>query len=255
VNHVLVRQEEGVWEITLNRPQVRNALSSPMAQELREAVEEAGQKARAVVLTGAGSAFCAGADLKERAGLDAVQSREHNRRLYHAIEAVARCPVPVVAALNGPAMGGGLELALAADVRLADPTARMALPEVTLGILPGAGGTQRLLGAVPRGWARAMLLLGVAVDASQALAMGLVQGVSEPGQVREMAWAWARRAAAAAPLAVRAVKELLLAREEAPLAQGLLLEREMLFRLFQTHDRDEGLQAFAQGRPPRYEGR
>lgn len=249
------RAPDGVWTLTLNRPPQRNALSSGLAAALASAIGEAGQYARAVLVTGEGSVFCAGADLKERAGLDGVASRAHNRRLFDAFEAVARCPVPVVCALNGPALGGGLELALAADIRVADPSARFALPEVGLGIIPGAGGTQRLPRIVGAAWARALLLTGMPVDAAEALRIGLVHEVSAPGESLARASEWAGRIARNAPLSVRALKELMRIREEDTLSEGFALERETIFRLFLTEDRDEGLQAFAEKRAPRFVGR
>jgi enoyl-CoA hydratase/carnithine racemase len=246
--------ENGVWTLTLNRPAQRNALSSTLAHELTSQVKRAGEEARALLLTGHGPVFCAGADLKERAGLTGIQSRAHNRLLFDLCEAVARCPVPVVCALNGPALGGGLELALAADIRVADPTARFALPEVGLGIIPGAGGTERLGRVVGPAWARALLLTGRPVSADEAFGIGLVHEVSRPGECLALGREWADRIAANAPLSVRALKEILRIREEDPLSEGFALERETIFRLFLTKDRDEGLRAFAEKRPPRFEG-
>lgn len=249
------RARNGVWTLTLNRPAQRNALSSQLSLEILETVREAGETARVVVLTGRGTAFCAGADLKERAGLDGVQSRAHNRRLFAAFEAIARCPVPVVCALNGPALGGGLEMALACDLRIADPGARFALPEVGLGIIPGAGGTQRLGRIVGPSWARALLLTGQAIGADEAHRIGLVHEVTDPGESLTRSRGWAERIAENAPLAVRALKELIRVQEEDRLAEGFALERETIFRLFLTEDRDEGLKAFAEKRPPRFFGK
>lgn len=246
--------EEGIHVLTLNRPAQRNALSSALAEALTEAVQTAGETARCVVITGRGPAFCAGADLKERATLTKAASRAHNRRLFGAFEAVARCPVPVVCAMHGAALGGGLELALAADIRIADATTRLGLPEVGLGIIPGAGGTQRLGRIVGSAWARALLLTGRTLDADEARRIHLVHEVVPAGEDRERAIAWAQEIARKAPLAVRAVKEILRVREEDPLGEGFALEREMLFRLFQTEDRDEGLRAFVEKRPPRFHG-
>lgn len=249
------RDEAGVWTLTLNRPAQRNALSSTLADALADAIRTAGETAHAVLLTGEGSVFCAGADLKERAGLDGVASRAHNRRLFDAFEAVARCPVPVICALNGPALGGGLELALAADLRVADPGARFALPEVGLGIIPGAGGTQRLGRIVGPAWARALLLTGMPVTAAEAFRIGLVHEVSGPGESVACASRWAGRIARNAPLSVRALKELLRVADEDRLSEGFALERETIFRLFLTEDRNEGLRAFAEKREPRFQGR
>lgn len=252
---LIVAQEDGICELTLNRPQQRNALSSLLADRLESAFEKAASEARVIIITARGPAFCAGADLKERAGLSGVESRVHNRRLFAALEKVARCPIPVIAAVNGAAMGGGFELALAADLRVADPAARFGLPEVTLGIIPGAGGTQRLFNAVGGGWARALMLSGQPIDAETALRAGLVQEISAPGAVVEMAREWGRAIAKNAPLAVRALKEMIVAREETALQQGFMLERETIFRLFLTEDRDEGLRAFGERRAPEYRGK
>lgn len=246
--------DDGIYVLTLNRPAQRNALSSALADALTQAVHTAGEVARCVVIAGQGPAFCAGADLKERATLTEAESRAHNRRLFAACEAVARCPVPVVCAIHGAALGGGLELALAADIRIADATAKLGLPEVGLGILPGAGGTQRLGRIVGSAWARALLLTGRILGAEEAFPIHLVHEVVPPGEDRERAIAWAQEIARKAPLAVRAVKEILRVREEDPLGEGFALEREMLFRLFRTEDRDEGLRAFAERRPPLFRG-
>ena len=244
-----------VWELMLNRPERRNALTSDLVAALAAAITQAPNRARTVIIYGQGSVFCAGVDLKERAKVDGFKARAYNRATSAMIDAVARCPIPVIAALNGPALGGGFELALAADIRIADPSARLASPEVSLGIMPGAGATQRLFRAVGGGWARAMLLSGHAIDADVALRIGLVQEISNAGRVLDAARAWARDIAKNAPLGVRAVKEIIVATEEAPLAQGLLLEREMIFRLFASEDRDEGLAAFTERRPPEFRGR
>jgi len=247
------RIADGVCEITLSRPERRNALAGEMADQLRDAVLRAPEQARAIVLTGAGSAFCAGADLKERAQLSGTESRAHNRRLFETIQTVATCPVPVVAAVNGPAYGGGFELALAADLRIADPSAVFALSEVKLGIIPGSGGTQRLFRVVGEGWARALLLSGRSITAEQARAIGVVQDIAASGACLELAWSWAREIAENAPLSVRALKEMFIARES-QLHEGLILERETIFRLFLTEDRNEGLRAFAERRKPDYQG-
>ena len=244
---ILVTVARGVAWITLNRPEKRNAITSAMREQLASAFAalDADESVRVAVLTGAGSAFCAGVDLSDGTG------QPHPLEAAPLSAPLDRFAKPIVAALNGPAVGGGLELALAADVRIASSAATLALPEVRLGSLPGSGGTQRLPRLAPAVGAR-MLLTGDAVDAAEALRCGILSDVVEPDQLLPKAELIAARIAANAPLSVRAAKlALRAARDE---SAGLALERALWSALAATEDRAEGRSAFREKREPRYTG-
>jgi enoyl-CoA hydratase/carnithine racemase len=255
---VRVERREGIAVWTLDRPRRRNALSVALMDRLAELVRHAYADAalRAVVITGAGDrAFCAGADLQERRGMDDAAVLELLARYAAVFGGIDRLPVPVIAALNGAAIGGGLELALACDLRVADPEVRLALPETSLGIIPGAGGTQRLPRLVGLARAKQMVLLGQSVDAAEALAMGLVNAVApRPGGALEHACAWAAQFNDGAPVALAAALTALDGSVDVSLEEGLRLERACYERTLGTADRREALEAFAQKRKPRFRG-
>lgn len=241
--------------MTLDRPHRRNAIDRATRDALRTAADELeeDETVRVVVLTGAGDAFCAGTDLKEQP----VDEPPHP--LADRAEPIAlsleRFTKPVIAAINGHAAGGGLELALAADLRIASTTASFALPEVRVGSLPGSGGTQRLFVAVPPAIAWKMLLTGTPIDAEAALRAGLVSDIVAPDDLHSTTEELARTIAANAPLSLRAAKAAGRAGLEHRLATGLALERTLWALLATTYDRGEGRRAFREGRPPEYEGR
>lgn len=249
---MLTRREQNVGWVVLNRPAKRNALNAAMRSGLDAALTElaADDDIRVVVLSGSSPAFCAGADLTD--GQPA--SHPLAGRASPVAGSAARFPKPLIAAVNGPAMGGGLELALACDLRVAATTARFALPEVRIGSLPGSGGTQRLMRAIHPAVAARMLLTGEALSAEEALRAGLISDVVEPGELGAFAADLARRVAANAPLSLRAMKQCLLAAREAPLSTGLELERALWMGLASTNDRAEGRAAFRDGRLPRFTG-
>jgi enoyl-CoA hydratase/carnithine racemase len=242
------------WLI-LDRPERRNAIDRATRQALgvMTAALEADDEVRVVILTGAGTAFCTGTDLREQAAPDAPSpAADRTPRISAALEGLSK---PVIAAVNGPAAGGGFELALAADLRIASTTATFALPEVKVGSLPGSGGTQRLFSAVPSAVAWRMLLTGLPIDAEVARQVGLVSDVVEPAALRSLAAEIAGAIAANAPLSVRAAT--LAGRQAigAGLGPGLALERALWALLATTEDRAEGRTAFRERRPPRYHGR
>ena len=249
---------DGVAVVTLDRPQVLNAMNEAMRRELTRCFEGlvADEQVRAVVVTGAGArAFSAGADVREFVEpLVPVRFREQRRRLDFRL-AMDRCPQPLVAAINGYALGGGLELALACDIRVAAADARLGLTETTLGIIPGGGGTQRLPRLVGRGKALELILTGARIDAAEALRIGLVERVAPAGQALAVATELAREIAARAPLATRYAKEAVVKGLELPLADGLRLENDLSTLLRTTEDRLEGARAFLEKRPPRWTGR
>jgi len=256
---VRLERRDGVAWVTLARPEVMNALSFDTLGRLGEIVAELGDdtSTRAVIVTGGGEkAFCAGADLKERAGFTEEQTRAFVARIGDTFGAVAALPQPTIAALNGVAYGGGLELALACDLRVAAAHAKLGLTETSLAIIPGAGGTQRLPRVVGVARAKELILTARRVDAAEALAMGLVNRVAPGDSVSDVARELASAIAANGPLAVRAAKAAIDAAEEGgDLASHLLRERELyLERVLPSKDRLEALAAFREKRKPVYTG-
>jgi methylglutaconyl-CoA hydratase len=245
-----------VW--TLDRADRMNALSRAMLVAIGKLAREAATNAsiRAVVVTGAGEkAFCAGADLKERRTMSDDDVRALLDLYRSELGPLDRSPKPVVAAINGVALGGGLELALACDLRVAAAHAELGLPETSIGIVPGAGGTQRLPRIVGEGRAKEMILLARRLGAAEALAWGLVNRVTPAGEsVVDDAVAWVRPIAEGAPIAQAAALEAIDRGLDAPLATGLILEKASYERTLVTADRREALAAFAEKRPPRFQG-
>jgi len=247
--------EDGVRLITLQRPEALNALNSELLGELAAELDAAERDAetRVVVITGSRKAFAAGADIKEMAERDLVGILNDPRVAHwQRITAFAK---PLIAAVNGFALGGGCELAMHADILIAGEDARFGQPEINLGIIPGAGGTQRLLRAVGKSLAMQMVLTGEAIDARHALRAGLVSEVTQPEFTVERALQVARVIARKAPLAVRMAKEALLKAQDTDLASGLRFERHAFTLLAGTADREEGIRAFQEKRPARFLGR
>jgi enoyl-CoA hydratase len=251
---VILLLEGRVATLTVNRPEVRNALDAATVEEFHRALEEA-RAARCAVLivTGAGDkAFVSGADvgaIRRRRRDDALASI--NSRLMSAVEAHDAVSI---AAVNGYALGGGCELALACDLRLAAEEAVFGLPEPSLGIIPGAGGTQRLPRIVGLGRAKEMILAGVRWDARQALAYGLVSQVTPRAELMKTARALADRVLALGPLAVRLAKAALNASQQMPLSAGLLYESTAQAITFESRDKEEGTAAFLEKRKPTFTG-
>lgn len=246
--------EAGVRLITLQRPEALNALNTELLGELAAELDAAERdpEIRVVVLTGSRKAFAAGADIKEMAERDLVGIL-NDPRVSHW-QRIAAFSKPLIAAVNGFALGGGCELAMHADILIAGDDARFGQPEINLGIMPGAGGTQRLLRAVGKPLAMQMVLTGEAIDARHAQRAGLVSEVTQPEFTVERALAVARSIAAKAPLAVRLAKEALLKAQDTDLASGLRFERHAFTLLAGTADRDEGIRAFQEKRKPAYQG-
>ena len=245
----------GVARLTLNRPEARNALNTALRRELAEAFAalDDDPAVRCVVLRGSPTHFAAGADLKEIAALGpAAVSGLGVLRYWKAISDFSK---PLIAAVAGPALGGGCELALHADIILAARSARFGQPEVSVGIMPGGGATQRLMKAVGKYRAMKLMLTGEPVGAEEALAMGMVSEVVDDDLLEARSLALAALIASRPPIALRLLKEAALAGADAPLATGLLLERRAFELLFDTADQKEGMQAFAERRAPIFAGR
>ena len=249
---------EHVATLTLNRPDVHNAMNETMRRDLTRCFDAvaADEEVKAVVVTGAGErAFSAGADIREFVEpLSPVRFREQRRRLDFR-QAMDRCGQPIIAAINGFALGGGLELALACDIRVAALGATLGLTEINLAIIPGGGGTQRLPRLVGRGKALEMILTGARIPADEALRIGLVERVVPTGEALKAATELARTIAAKAPVALRYAKEAVVKGLELPLADGLRLEGDLSTLLRTTEDRVEGAKAFLEKRAPRWTGR
>lgn len=244
----------GVRLITLQRPQALNALNTELLGELAAALDsaESDSETRAVVITGSRKAFAAGADINEMAERDLVGILNDPRVTYW--QRISAFPKPLVAAVNGFCLGGGCELAMHADILIAGEDARFGQPEINLGIMPGAGGTQRLLHAVGKSLAMQMVLTGQPIDARHARRAGLVSEVTQPEFTVDRALAIASSIAEKAPLAVRLAKEALLKAQDLDLASGLRFERHAFTVLAGTADRREGIQAFQEKRRPDFTG-
>lgn len=250
-------RDDGIAVVTLNRPDKLNALNEAVRQRLMEVVDELAtdDRVRVVVLHGAGEkAFVAGADIAEFASRTVNEQREVylRRRVY---DALASFPKPVLAAIHGYCLGGGSELALACDVRIADRTARFSQAEIRIGLIPGAGGTQRLARLVGPGQTLRMALTGDMIEAEEAHRMGLVEFLVDEGEHLEKALEVAGRMARWSPVSLRLIKQSVKAAMETPLSAGLELEKELFLAAFGSEDGQEGVEAFMEKRKPRFTGR
>jgi enoyl-CoA hydratase len=250
--------EDRVGTITLNRAAARNAMNTRMMEELRDCFADFyvnPDAAGCLIVTGEGQGFCSGADLKERKDMsDAVWRRQH-AVVEQMMRALMDCPVPAIAAVNGAAIAGGLELALACDFIYAARSARFALTEVTLGIMPGAGGTQNLPRAVGQRRAKEIILSGAPFTAEEALAWGLVNKVCPDDRLLAEVRSVALRIAANAPVSVRQAKKAIDKATELDRMSGYAFEIEAYNRTVVTEDRQEGISAFNEKRKPQYKGR
>jgi len=255
-NHIIVSKEteSKIAVVQLNRPQVLNALNFELMDELLHALQtlERDEEILAIVLTGNEKAFAAGADIKEFAVRNSAQMLLENplEKWQH----IEKFPKPLIAAVSGYALGGGCELILMCDIVIASETAKLGLPEVNIGVMPGAGGTQRLTHLIGKFKAMELILTGRTIDAQEAFALGLVSKVVPAAEYLEEAKRVAREIASKSPIAVRAAKEAVLAALSG-LEQGLAFERKSFYLLFDTEDKKEGMQAFLEKRKPQWKGR
>lgn len=253
---LLLDVQDGVAILTVNRPDRRNALNATVRAELLRALDElrADRDTRVVIITGAGDrAFIAGADIGEFAERTALEQRAvmAERRIF---DEIAEFPKPVIAMINGFALGGGCEVALACDVRVAARSARLGQPEIKLGIIPGGGGTQRLPRLVGLGQAMRMVLTGELIGAEDAARMGLVDVVADDAELRTCTLELARMMAAHSPLTLALAKQAVRASLELPLHAGLAYERELFITAFGSQDKGEGVAAFLEKRNARFTG-
>jgi enoyl-CoA hydratase/carnithine racemase len=255
----LTRDGDHILIVTLNRPEASNAMNTQMGLDMmhvfeRLQIEQDGL--RIVVVTGAGEkAFCAGGDLKQRRGMTDEQWMSQHAIFERKLRAVMACPLPVMAAVNGAAYGGGCELVAACDFVYASKTARFALTEVTLGIMPGAGGTQNLPRAMGTRRAMEVILTGAPFTAEQGEAWGLINKVTAPDKLMDEALTTARRIAANAPISVRQAKQSVLRGRQMSIWDGLAFEIEAYNRMVPTEDRREGVLAYNEKRKPNFRGR
>jgi enoyl-CoA hydratase len=258
-DRILTAADDGIGIVTINRPKVLNALDIPTLLDLETAFEqlERGSKVRVIILTGAGDkAFVAGgdiADLSSRQGLQHYQEfAEVVHRVFRRVEGSDK---PTIAAVNGYALGGGTELILATDIRILADTARLGLPEINLGLFPGAGGTQRIIRQVPLCRAKEIMFAGEHISAAEAVAIGLANHVVPRTEVLSAAKALAAKIAAKSPLVLKLLKRTLRHGSEMPLSAALAYEQAMIGLVLDTKDSKEGCGAFLEKRPPRFTGR
>ena len=249
------RPDDAIAVLTLNRPDVHNALNTAVLAKLAETLGRLSEQdgINAVVLTGGGKVFAAGADVKEMAALDTIGIHRDARPGHW--RAIAAFPKPLIAAVNGYALGGGCELAMHCDIIIAGETAQFGLPEINLGIIPGAGGTQRLTRAVGKSLAMKMILAGEFIDAAQALDAELAAEVTPASQTILRACELARKIAEKSPLALEMAKQSVLKTFETSLSDGLDFERRSFTILAASEDRKEGIAAFLEKRKPIFKGR
>ena len=249
------RPSEGVALIRINRPEARNALNMEVRRLLAKHMTEVADEAavRCIVITGNEKAFAAGADIKEMANASAIEMLQRGSlKLWSAI---AACPKPVIAAVNGYALGGGCELAMTCDIIIAGESAKFGQPEVKIGIIPGGGGTQRLIRAVGKYKAMRYVLTGDLFGAQEAMQMGLVAELVPDAEVEKRALDMAKQIAELPPLAIEQAKEAILRGMDAPLETGLALEAKAILLLFASEDQKEGMAAFIEKRKPNFVGR
>ncbi len=243
--------------VTLQRPESRNAINSIMMQELRDLwhslyVDQ--KNYRCIILTGAPPAFCAGADLKERNHIDLATWRKQHTLLEQAMLAMLDCPLAIIAAVNGAAYGGGLELVLASDFAYAATTAMFSQSEVKVGLMPGALGTQHLPRACGLQRAKELAFTGDAFTATDALQWGIINKMCEPDQLLQEAIKTAQKIVTNAPLAVKQVKKAMNMSQQLDIKSGFIYELEAYNQLLSSHDREEGIQAFNEKRKPQFIG-
>lgn len=258
LKNVLLELEDGIMTVTINRPQVLNALNTETLKELRTAIQEAGQReeVKAVIITGAGEkSFVAGADIAQMRDLDVLEGRKMTMLGQDVFNEIENLDKPVIAAVNGYALGGGCELAMACDIRIASEKAKFGQPEVNLGIIPGFGGTQRLPRLIGKGRAKYYIFTGQMMTAQEAFNFGLVDMVVAPEELMRKAREIAKTIMAKAPVAVMMAKRAINKGLDMDLDSGIAYETEAYTTAFATRDRIEGMGAFVEKRKAQFQGK
>ena len=252
-----VEKKEGIGYITLNRPEVRNAFNQEMIDEIREALRliDKDEEIRVLIITGAGKAFQAGADIAELSAMKPMDLLRWNEGIVRINAALEKLRQPAIAAINGAAMGGGLELAISCCLRVIVESAKIGLPEVTLGIIPGTGGTQRLPRLIGKGRAAELVLTGEPIDAQEAYRIGLVNKVVPDGQAIKAAEELARKIMANAPIAVEMAKDAIEIGKDLPLENAVQYSQKNCVTCFSTEDMKEGMIAFLEKRKANFKGK
>ena len=255
--NLILEKEEGVALITVNRPRVLNALNSDVLKELSEAFAQLNgdQEVRVIIITGSGKAFIAGADISEMKDFTPEQAREFTTLGHMTMDAIQNSEKPVIAAINGFALGGGLELALSCDIILASETTKLGVPEVNLGLIQGFGGTQRLPRLAGKAIAKELIFTADAVDAKRAYEMGIVNGVFSPDELLPEAKKMAQKIARKGPVALKLAKRAIDGGYNKELTKGCKLEMDAFVECFTTSDRKEGMSAFLEKRKPVFKNR
>ena len=256
--NIIVSVENGIGILTINRPKVLNALNMETLKEIQLGAQEIRDNAgiRVVIITGAGEkAFVAGADIQEMAGMNSIEALEFSRLGHFTIKMIQDLDRPAIAAVNGFALGGGTEIALACDFIYASENARLGLPEVTLGVFPGFGGTQRLPRLIGKGKAKEMIYTGKMITAQEAFQMGIVNRVVAPASLMEETKKVAAQIAGNGPVGVKLAKMLVDSGFNMDLPEACSLESYAFGLAFSTHDQKEGMKAFLEKRKPDYQGR
>lgn len=256
-NNLLMEKDGPVAVLSINRPKALNALNEDTLKDLDQAIDlaAADDEVKVIIITGAGNAFVAGADIVAMQSKTAVEGKAFGALGQGVFLKIERLPKPVIAAVNGFALGGGCELALACDIRIASEKAKFGQPEVGLGIVPGFAGTQRLPRLVGTGLAKEMIFTGDMIDANKALSIGLVNRVVPADELMAEAMKLAQKIASKAPLAVRFAKQAINEGMQVDLERGQLIERDLLALGFSTEDQKEGMKAFIEKRKPEFKER
>ncbi len=257
LNTIILEKKEKIAHLILNRPEVHNAINDQMIAEIRQAVEalHGDESVRVVIITGSGKAFQAGADIAELSRMDPIQILKWNQSIVENFNALEEMRQPVIAAINGFALGGGLELALACTLRIASEKARMGLPEVKIGIIPGAGGTQRLPRLIGKGIAAEIILTGEMIDAQTAYRIGLVNRVVPHEELMKAAEELANKIIANGPIAISLAKDAMHVGEGLPLHAAIQYAQKNCVTCFATEDMREGTRAFLEKRTAQFKGR
>ena len=254
---IILEKKESIGYIILNRPEVYNAINEKMIKEVGQAIADLDkdESIRVVIITGAGKAFQSGADIEELSRMDPIQILKWNQAVVEKFNAIERMRQPVIAAINGYALGGGLELALACTIRIASEKAKMGLPEVKIGIIPGAGGTQRLPRLVGKGIAAEIILTGEMIDAQTAYRIGLVNKVVPHEELMRASEELANKIIANGPIAVSLAKDAIEIGKDLPLDAAIQYAQKNCITCFATEDMKEGTRAFIEKRSPQFRGR